>query len=575
MKDSEIMPVAKNSAQLDNNGVARPVFNVSSKHLDMFISVILTQNTNRSVRLLNMVCKFLHFVDYRRHQHDLEYMARYFLLCKLLDYVLTHGLDARQAVGLCNNEYYNAEIQRCLNNIGSAQCSDQYLYIIEHYIQVRMNYIYLWENASKLRGMLDAIENGTLESVEETCEQAEALLSSLYYRIRRRARTSAHMEGYGSDNEHWLLRARAQRDAALRPGNRIRTSIKLLNEMLNGGFQRTRHYLFIIETGKGKSAFGLMMMYWAMMCNRGIQATDPTKRPMVLYLSYENLPGETLERELSFLYGRDVDISTQTDDDLMHCLKIRNELFGNPEDPSTLLYDIRYYPVNTFSPEDIDMLIEELQTTQNVEVVAVINDYSKRMRFNGTYTDERSRLGGIVDANKAIANQRNIVFIDFMQITRFAIQKVEQYQQTQQLGQVLKLEKTDIGESSLMGDNSDFVFVGTRELDSNGDMWMGIKKAKWRGMDSNVRAIYQPFYPGSGMRLVEDVNSPSPAGIVVQSRDGVLASNLADRKFRAVDTESLPNYAGPQAKHPHQRAVIPRTSIINQTTSTTATEIQI
>jgi hypothetical protein len=535
------------------NDAPRAIFNISSSHLEMFIGAILTTNANRSVRLMESISRFLHHIDYRPHQHDLEYMSRYFLLCTLLKYVLVEGIEPHQAVTLCNNPYYNVEMQVCLTNIKNGPIySDEYLRIISDFVHTRLNYIYLWENSQDVVNLMTSIQSGTLDSVEYACEQAEDLLSRMYHRIRKRKASIAHVEGYGSDNEVWLQKAIHQRDIALKPGNRLQTGVQLLNSMLKGGLQRTRHYLLIMETGTGKSAFGLMLLYWILMYNRGIETSDPTRRPCILYLSHENLPGETLERELSFLRGEDVDISDLSNEDLLKFMQLKNELFGNPTDHATIHYEVRYFPVNTLSPEDVEMLIDEVEASHQYEVIGVINDYSKRMKYNGQYTDERGRLGGIVDSCKSIANTRNIFWWDFMQIRRFTMEKLESFNSAQQLGQVTQMNKTDVGESSLMIDNTDFAFAGTREIDGAGDKWMGLKILKWRGQDPDTVSFYQPFYPNSGMRLVEDIHRlQGPIGLLTQNNRGAIHNALVDNRFKP-DKDSLPEYAGPQAKHPHQ-----------------------
>lgn len=558
MNDTEYFTSGSSNDSAETRNSDRGLFVVTPNHLDMFLGLLLSRNRNVSTSMIKSLSNFLNYIDLKPYSNDIEFMGRYYLISKMLCKILKDGLGAEQSIMWIKDSVYDQVMGKAIADVkNSHEYSDEYIQVIYSFIETRLKYIYLWEQSGRLYDLLTKIRSGTIDDIDSVCEETEELLMALHQRIKRRRMMPAHAEGYSMNNEIWMQRLRHEHEMSLRPGNQVKTGLKYLNAILGGGWERSRYYLTIMETGKGKSGFGLMNALWAPMFNRGIETMDPTKSAAVVHISHENLPGQTIRRELSFIYGRDIDIRLLTQENLQEAYRIKNQLYGDPSEHDTVKYFMCYFPANTCSPEDVSNLIDDIESRNNVEVIGVVNDYSKKMRCGRKQVfDERSKLGHIVDDCKSIASLKNLFWLDFMQLRRYSIEKVEEYARTQQLGQLAHLHKTDIGESSLMVDNSDVVLIGTREFDEQGGQWMGIKSAKNRDIAPSVTGFYQPFYPNSNMRLVEDIYMDKPAGIVALDRSGAnqISSSLKENPNMSSSRikNAVPDFAGPNTQHPHR-----------------------
>ena len=94
-------------------------------------------------------------------------------------------------------------------------------------------------------------------------------------------------------------------DREKNPALRIRTGLKLFNDMMGGGFEPGRLYVTLGLAKGWKSGMLLNMALHAKKYNTGIQTKDPNKTPVILFVTQENTINETLLRIWSYLYGND------------------------------------------------------------------------------------------------------------------------------------------------------------------------------------------------------------------------------------------------------------------------------
>ena len=91
------------------------------------------------------------------------------------------------------------------------------------------------------------------------------------------------------------------------PSRRLQSGMQGLNEMIGGGFESGRVYMFMGTSGIGKSKLLLNIMYQIKNYNMNYKPKDPTKKPCVVMLTMENTVVETIRRKYStksFLFSR-------------------------------------------------------------------------------------------------------------------------------------------------------------------------------------------------------------------------------------------------------------------------------
>jgi replicative DNA helicase len=291
-----------------------------------------------------------------------------------------------------------------------------------------------------------------------------------------------------------------------KPSNIIKTGIQDLNEMLNGGFQSARVYLVLGDTGGWKSGFLLNCVKWAVEHNK-IKSNDPTCRPCVLYVTQENDVNETNERIWSIIKN-DTDPG---DLKMVENSQLVMERFGESDwindDPERMVAFFKYRPSRSINTADIDHMIDDIKL-EGYEVRMVVHDYVKRIMPVEYTGDIRIDLGTVVDEFSTIAKNRNIPFVTASQINREGTKKIEAALEAKKNNIGQKLGISDTGESKLMIENADYVFINYIEFQASTKTWyLTMKRVKSRGRKkSGLEYIAHPFVKDNGMLLIEDIN---------------------------------------------------------------------
>jgi replicative DNA helicase len=334
-----------------------------------------------------------------------------------------------------------------------------------------------------------------------------------------------------------------------RPNNKIKTGVKLLNKMLNGGFEAGRLYLYIAVTGGFKSGFLLTCLKWFKLYNPGIVTRDPTKIPCVMYVSQENSQSETMKR----WYAATVPLDQQgnlkdlTPEQVVAKLKKFGSTCSN--DPSSPDNDVffRYRSNKSINTAELDAMIDEYASLYNREVVFIVHDYIKRIKSSEKSDDLRIELGNISNEFKAIAVKRKIPVLTATQVNKMTIGRLAEIS-ANGTDVAKNMSLADIGESGLIAENVDCVIAGYLESDSKGNKYLGLQRLKLRDQDheysneNNIEYFAQPFErigdAVAGMRIYEDIYDAKPSGILSLA-DGLegndtISSNVQARTSKGV-----------------------------------------
>jgi hypothetical protein len=142
------------------------------------------------------------------------------------------------------------------------------------------------------------------------------------------------------------------------------------------------------------------------------------------------------------------------------------------------------------------------------EVICVIQDHVKRIRSSEYTTDLRLELGNVVNEFKSFAVEKDIPFITVSHLNRDAAKSVEQDKARATPTDItMQLGMSNVGESFLMLDNLDLGIIINLDFDDEGNKYMVFNLTKKR-VKTDLTYIAQPFVYGSGIRLLEDIDTP-------------------------------------------------------------------
>lgn len=284
------------------------------------------------------------------------------------------------------------------------------------------------------------------------------------------------------------------------PSRRLMTGMQGLNEMIGGGFESGRVYMFMGTSGIGKSKLLLNIMYQIKNYNYMYKPKDPSKKPAVVMLTMENTVVETITRLYDLALENKYGMANYTINEVIDQLRNEGQLTITESSPIDLM--IIYKANKSVDTSYLYSLCDELED-RGKEVICVIQDHVKRIRSIDRNADIRLELGDIVNEMKSFAAIKDIPVITCSHLNRDAAKSLEEAERKKNKDTGKLLGKSNIGESMLMIDNLDFGIIITLDYDKNERLYMAFNAVKTRAKTQRTY-IAQPFVPGNTMRLVED-----------------------------------------------------------------------
>ena len=284
------------------------------------------------------------------------------------------------------------------------------------------------------------------------------------------------------------------------PSRRLQSGMQGLNEMIGGGFESGRVYMFLGTSGIGKSKLLLNIMYQIKNYNFNYKPKDPSKRPCVVMLTMENTVVETIQRLYDLAVENNYGMANYSLDEVIGQLRNEGQLKITDSSPIDLV--ITYKPNKSVDTSYLYTLCDNLED-QGKEVICIIQDHVKRIRSIDRNSDVRLELGDIVNEMKSFAAIKDIPVITCSHLNRDASRTLEELDRKKNQDTGKALGKSNIGESMLMIDNLDFGIIITLDYDKDERLYMAFNAVKTRAKTDRTY-IVQPFVPGNTMRLVED-----------------------------------------------------------------------
>ena len=293
-------------------------------------------------------------------------------------------------------------------------------------------------------------------------------------------------------------------DLLTNPSRKLVCGMQGFNKMINGGFESGRVYMLLGITNVGKSVTLLNLMYQLKKYNTHYKPKDPNKQPCIVMLTMENSVVETVDR-LFDLVTEGSGMENYTKQEVIDKLRNEGELRLDKDSPIDMV--IKYKANRTVDTSYLYDMCEDLED-DGYEVICVIQDHVKRIRSSEYTTDLRLELGNVVNEFKSFAVEKDIPFITVSHLNRDAAKSVEQDKARATPTDItMQLGMSNVGESFLMLDNLDLGIIINLDFDDEGNKYMVFNLTKKR-VKTDLTYIAQPFVYGSGIRLLEDIDTP-------------------------------------------------------------------
>lgn len=387
---------------------------------------------------------------------------------------------------------------------------------VEEQIAVSMNIVFINNSAYDMQNACANFLNADYTEKQYYAEQLKTKAIDMNSHFRRNEMDRTSEDDVFTLSQAGPTVARIQ-ERLNRPSYKLVTGMQGLNAILAGGFSGSKVYCYFALPGEGKTVTLLNLLYQIKKYNKNYECKDKTKRPCIVLLTMENKVYESFPTLFNIACS-DVNIEDYTQEEAMQ-LMMANELVVDESNPIEI--KMIYKPINSVTTEYLYKLTEDLED-DGYEVIGIIQDYIKRIKCTENLQEERFKLGAVINEFRNYATYKDVPVITASQLNREAARIIDESRNSNKNDLVKRLGRANIGESSLIDENLDATMFLTPEWVGE-QKYMGIKMTKHRfPIYTKVTSFYQPFAPGSEVKLVEDEGLTKPA------YEKSLASNSED-----------------------------------------------
>ena len=484
--------------------------------LDVFCELVLNYGINKTITLSNMrnLRDLLAVVDSGTFIRNDAKTARFRFLTSYLDTVVTEGISASKicitrAHSVLEQKYWKIIHREVLQSIKPGELSEEDARYINRMVfqDLNVSFIYAYQTAFlKMFSDLDIAKPNRDPSVYTA---ATTLVKSLAVELEAAERRSLNDESFDTtEPDSFTSTLKEDIKKATSTDEYLKTGMQGFNDMLGGGLYNGKAYNFIGVTGGGKSVLACNIVKQVMLCNRGRSFKDPTKIPIVLFISRENRRDETNERFFG-VFASPENIKNYTVDDAVG-LMVDGGL--RPWQPGDIALKFMYRKNESMSVDDIEAEITSL-SSQGKEVILVVDDYIDRVKAPDQRKERHRQTEDISNLEHDLAKKFNIPFVTFSQFNRAGTGLVDEMRANGKKDIALQMSGNYVATSFNMLMNFDVNIFILFEYDVDEKRWyMSFRKNKLRGNDTDcIDYFCQPFVgKNSRIQLMMDINSPEP-----------------------------------------------------------------
>jgi hypothetical protein len=466
---------------------------------DLFCRYVLQEN--RSIRIEHLVAlrNLINSINPVNYENDPELLKRVNFIKKGLEARIDNNLNDRDIV----LSYINGGISFELDFIDYNRLvlSKAEIDYVTSFVFNSLKWNFIYANADNMIDLLTQFKTSDFYNKEDIVERIgeEIQLFQNNFRQMNFINNATDMI-FSLDDGNFENCVTETYNMVTNPSRRLMTGMQGLNEMIGGGFESGRVYMFLGTSGIGKSKLLLNIMYQIKNYNYMYKPKDPSKKPAVVMLTMENTVVETITRLYDLVVENNYGMANYSLDEVLNQLRTEGQLTLTESSPIDLV--ILYKANKSVDTSYLYSLCDELED-RGKEVICIIQDHVKRIRSIDRNSDVRLELGDIVNEMKSFAAIKDIPVITCSHLNRDAARSLEEAERKKNQDTGKMLGKSNIGESMLMIDNLDFGIIITLDYDKDERLYMAFNAVKTRAKTQRTY-IVQPFVPGNTMRLVED-----------------------------------------------------------------------
>lgn len=470
-------------------------FDLSS--LDLMCQYTVSTNRNIKRGMYINLRNLIELLDMEKYINDQERYKRVIFIRKGLEARLVKGLDKpHMIIKYINGGFISEDF---VDTSNYDELSNQEVDWINETVSATLSLLFLYEEIDRGIELFTAFKAADSTNITRIGAEIKEYVSNLNAMFRKAQVQSVTNEVFSLEPSQLINIIDATRTELTSEYRKLVTGMTGFNQLIGGGFENTRCYVFYGITGIGKSLSLLNIAYQIKKNNPNFKPKDPTKIPTIVYLTMENTVTETVDRLFKISTGKD--LRNYTKEEAVELLRSEGELYLSGDSPINIL--IKYQPNRSVDTGYLYTLTEDLED-EGYEVICMIQDHVKRIRAASGQTDLRLELGDVVNEMKTYAILKDIPIITVSHLNRDAAKIIDSTPMRSNKDIIRLLGKSNVGESMLMLDNADYSGIIHVEYDQYGNKFMSFKNIKKR-LGCVRDCIFQPFHADNEIKLVEDL----------------------------------------------------------------------
>lgn len=397
---------------------------ITESFLNSCFSIILNKGTNvqKTKTLYRDILEVLNFCESKETVDiPITIASKLEFLKKISEMLLTDKTLDNVIDSIIFSEKYK-QYREFLDVKTNEKLKDNIIQDCINQIRLRKKINTLFQNYDELNKVLDTIKDGSFDSIDNLIEDYEVTIKTLYSNMMKNNRiitieSASSLDLVNDEYDDVIKMIKKKYDKT----NKTSSGFSHLdNEILRGGYENSRLYIWAGGSGAGKSAMLNNTIIFSAIQEKQFQKPnlDPKKIDKVyIYVTCENTIEESLMRTYQPMFDKTTEQMLR---EIAEGVNIKEKITEKLAKNNTTII-MKYFPAMSISSFDIMSVVDDVIETYGKETIAGLYiDYLDLLKTDTKYDIYRMELGHITLSLKTLAVQYNIPVITATQLGRSA-----------------------------------------------------------------------------------------------------------------------------------------------------------